>query len=577
MARKRQNNGAVYTLNGVTEIAPNLIFAPRDPINGQDEMEIGTEWINTVTQNYFIKGPGAIWTDLAGGPGNGTYTSITTVGNGLPVPGGAMVALQGSFVALLGDLDIQAGNALAPNGTATALSGVFDSANAGDVLIAGGSLELQNYPDAVLITQNQGFVDPAQLQGADGQVIIAATSGQPQWASITSTQGSISFTTGPNTLDIDITDNAITTQIDADSGSATPTGDLIEVIGGTNLTTAAIGRVVSLRLNDSVTLVGSMAADSLSSGGSLTVGTDLTVTTGDAELDAGRWAIATGSGEGINVSTDVFVRSSGAGTITTIGRYVTYSVTGGQNTLYGANAARNLTSGSRNVMIRTSSYNLAAATQNDTTLIPRSDAGAGTIGTRGVGIHVLGNHVIGQNTVRVGGTGSFTMTNESTLFLGTGSGTNDNCLGIPWVTGVGDTNFINLGVASTTATYFGGGSTVYGAAVGGTNAALLADTANILGTTVSSRRYKQNIKDMGDQSAPILKLRPVTFHYKKDIVKRKQYGLIAEEVDKAFPYLVNYDQEGKPHSVRYHELPVMMLNELQKLNHKLAALERRYN
>jgi len=56
----------------------------------------------------------------------------------------------------------------------------------------------------------------------------------------------------------------------------------------------------------------------------------------------------------------------------------------------------------------------------------------------------------------------------------------------------------------------------------------------------------------------------VVFNYKKDASKAMQYGLIAEEVAVVAPRLAVYDEEGIPSTVKYHELPVLLLNELQK-------------
>jgi septal ring factor EnvC (AmiA/AmiB activator) len=64
-----------------------------------------------------------------------------------------------------------------------------------------------------------------------------------------------------------------------------------------------------------------------------------------------------------------------------------------------------------------------------------------------------------------------------------------------------------------------------------------------------------------------MKLRPVTFIYKSDSQGVKQYGLVAEEVDKVYPELVIHDDEGKVESVRYSMLTSMLLNELQKQAH----------
>jgi hypothetical protein len=84
---------------------------------------------------------------------------------------------------------------------------------------------------------------------------------------------------------------------------------------------------------------------------------------------------------------------------------------------------------------------------------------------------------------------------------------------------------------------------------------------------VSSRRYKEDIQDMGDASKGLQRLRPVTFHYKKsdaDGSKPLEYGLIAEEVADVYPDLVVRGQDGQIESVQYQKLPAMLLNELQK-------------
>ena len=65
----------------------------------------------------------------------------------------------------------------------------------------------------------------------------------------------------------------------------------------------------------------------------------------------------------------------------------------------------------------------------------------------------------------------------------------------------------------------------------------------------SSRRFKENILDMGEASSKLFQLRPVTFFYKPqydDGSHTMQDGLIAEEVAKVYPELVGYDKDGRP-------------------------------
>ena len=92
-----------------------------------------------------------------------------------------------------------------------------------------------------------------------------------------------------------------------------------------------------------------------------------------------------------------------------------------------------------------------------------------------------------------------------------------------------------------------------------------------LGTIMSSRRFKEDIKPMDKASEAILALQPVTFRYKKDFdpAGTAQFGLVAEDVAKVNPDLVVRDKEGKPYSVRYDQVNAMLLNEFLKERKKV--------
>jgi hypothetical protein len=88
-----------------------------------------------------------------------------------------------------------------------------------------------------------------------------------------------------------------------------------------------------------------------------------------------------------------------------------------------------------------------------------------------------------------------------------------------------------------------------------------------LGVASSSRRYKEDIRDMGSTSEGLMRLRPVTFRYKHpfdDVSKPIQYGLIAEEVAEVYPDLVAHSADGQIETVKYQLLDPMLLNELQR-------------
>ena len=121
------------------------------------------------------------------------------------------------------------------------------------------------------------------------------------------------------------------------------------------------------------------------------------------------------------------------------------------------------------------------------------------------------------------------------------------------------------GGAAHTATFIAG---IRGTSTGVADAiAVLIDSAGQLGTVSSTRRVKEDIGDMGEASAALLQLRPVTFRYRQamaDGSKPLQYGLIAEEVAEVMPELVVYGADGQPQTVQYHVLPALLLNELQR-------------
>jgi uncharacterized coiled-coil protein SlyX len=105
--------------------------------------------------------------------------------------------------------------------------------------------------------------------------------------------------------------------------------------------------------------------------------------------------------------------------------------------------------------------------------------------------------------------------------------------------------------------------------------AVLINSSGILGTTTSSRRFKEDIKPMDKASEAILALKPVTFRYKKELDPEgiEQFGLVAEDVQKVNPALVALDKEGKPYAVRYEQVNAMLLNEFLKEHRKVQEQE----
>jgi len=133
-----------------------------------------------------------------------------------------------------------------------------------------------------------------------------------------------------------------------------------------------------------------------------------------------------------------------------------------------------------------------------------------------------------------------------------------------------ESSTIRIG-SSQTSTFIAGIS-----GIGVSGDAVSIDSNGQLGITLSSRKFKHNIEDMGKISEKILQLRPVTFIYNNNESDMQEFGLIAEEVDEIFPAIVARDKEGLPYTVRYHLLPILLLNELQKQYAIIEKIKKEY-
>ena len=105
---------------------------------------------------------------------------------------------------------------------------------------------------------------------------------------------------------------------------------------------------------------------------------------------------------------------------------------------------------------------------------------------------------------------------------------------------------------------------VSGSSITGPTQTVLVNATGQLGTaTASSAALKRDIRQLGPSASRVLALRPVSYRYKTGAAQL-QYGLIAEQVARVFPALVQYGPSGKPSGVYYQELPVLLLAQLQR-------------
>ena len=151
------------------------------------------------------------------------------------------------------------------------------------------------------------------------------------------------------------------------------------------------------------------------------------------------------------------------------------------------------------------------------------------------------------------------------------SGDNNIDIGFNVVGSAGEGNTIRIGNTDITDTFIRGisGTTV------ASGAAVLVAANGHLGTVTSSKRFKEQIKPMDKASEALFSLKPVTFRYKKELdpAGTRQFGLVAEDVEKVNPELVVRDEEGKVNSVRYEQVNAMLLNEFIKEHHKVEEQE----
>jgi hypothetical protein len=136
----------------------------------------------------------------------------------------------------------------------------------------------------------------------------------------------------------------------------------------------------------------------------------------------------------------------------------------------------------------------------------------------------------------------------------------------------GDSGTIRIGDITSTRTFIAG---IRNVPVTG-SPVVVDSNSHQLGVVASSKRFKQDIKPMGQKSDAILALQPVSFHYTKDIDPKgtAQFGLVAEEVAKVNPALVLPDKEGKPYTVRYDAVNAMLLNEFLKEHQKVEQMQK---
>src|SRR5438094_1792767 len=184
-------------------------------------------------------------------------------------------------------------------------------------------------------------------------------------------------------------------------------------------------------------------------------------------------------------------------------------------------------------------------------------------GNVAVGSNALANMTKGDVTIAVGSTAGANVTSAG----------NDIYIGNPGVA-ASELDTIRIGETQG-ATYIAG---IANTTLTTNTAPVVVDTTTSqLGHAMatSSQRFKDDIKPMAKASEAILSLKPVTFHYKQefDPTRSRQFGLVAEEVEKINPDLVTRGHDGKAYGVRYEAVNAMLLNEFLKEHQTVQELK----
>jgi hypothetical protein len=254
-------------------------------------------------------------------------------------------------------------------------------------------------------------------------------------------------------------------------------------------------------------------------------------TSGDANTASGAEALYANTTGGSNTA-------SGAGALreNTTG---SFNTAGGYRALYYSSGDSNTASGAYALYLSAGGgYNTAAGSQ---ALLVNGNGARNTA----VGFQALKSNT-GHRNIAVGyQAGSVLESGNQNIYLGHPGAKNES-------------KTLRLGSAQTR-TFVAG---VAEASVNG--ASVLVTPSGRLGVQLSSARYKEGIEPLGAASDGVHRLRPVTFVYRDDEQRLRQYGLIAEEVAAVYPELVTRTEAGQVQAVRYQELIPLLLNELQQ-------------
>jgi hypothetical protein len=174
MATQISRRTAYGLSDPLINVGQEPIISKRNPL-ATDRAQLGTEWVNTLTNNAFF---------------------ITSVEDNIAT----WVPISGAVPSITFDTDI---------GSAVTSGGTIDMAGGNNITTSGsGSTVTYSVSGttnhAVQIGNSGGSLSSIAV-GTNGQVLIGASAAAPAFATLTSTGGTIAFSIGANTLNLEAT------------------------------------------------------------------------------------------------------------------------------------------------------------------------------------------------------------------------------------------------------------------------------------------------------------------------------------------------------------------------------------
>lgn len=266
---------------------PQMVLEKRDPTaDDNNEFNIGTIWVvadmDRIWMLMDLEGDTADWVMIH--PSGAADTFNADIGTAVSV--GGILKVYG--------------------GTNIETSGVDNTITIklSDNVSIPGTLTLSSMGEGFVRSSAAG-VFSSLPDGTDGEILISSTAGSPIWTRLTSSDASVVITNGHSTIDLRSVGGGggTVTSFDTDAGSATPALGVVTVAGGTNINTSGAGSTVTINLDNSISV-----------SGTITAGTGITSTTGDIVASAGAITANTSVTAGVGLTV-----SAGAITFTPLG------------------------------------------------------------------------------------------------------------------------------------------------------------------------------------------------------------------------------------------------------------------